>query len=1035
MLPTDPIVQQPQLVVHNTQQVPPIPKQRGLFDYSDISDSEPEVKTNVPPVVKKVVPPTSDYFRNQPQKRQTINLFNEDPPEMDFPPEPSNYQRKTINLFADSDDDDLFPNQQRAIPTKKTSLFDDEPPPPLISSLPSRTVQPKRNLFDDGDESEEEVEKITVAKSKPTKSGEPIAAAVVNSAPIAKPRIANLFEDDNEPVDFFDEIMKSSVQTISQPVRQSTSTPVEVKKKTEPTNPTQINKIAQSKPKVQNLFDDELPPENDFDDFLSKPNAKKSVPIKQTKSKSLFDDESSGDDDLFGSTKKIAPKVNPPIVDNDVKKQVAVSVPIPDLFAGDGHFDVTTKKSESTNLFDDGPKETPPSLNNGLTNNLTNDLFSDNDAGTPPLPSIPIEVPVPPVSKKSKLTSLFSDDEDTLNDDFDDIFTSKGGLIRSTLSTVTIAKEEIGETMTDEPISETFDIPPPLEEVEEAKQEKIPPIIEKEQPKLTHQNLFLDDPPPSDTETDDWLASSTSETFESSTVTETIDKPKQQSSSLSPLLSSALNYNQIGLFDDLPPDDDGLFSTPPPTTIHKKTQLYYDDTESFLTPPGVDQQQQSKVGSVSYMLGDEPPPVDVDDVILDDEGRDEVDEEPMPDFKEKLGIFSQIPTNLTPKSPLQPTTDSVIDIPVKKSSVAELIASRNNNKSDDIEPSSINSPPKRLSSPPKKLNTNFNINVGALLPGARPPPLKRDEVTKTTTTSESSSSEEIIERTPKYNNNNNSSSQRMEQSSSTSMDGESRILSSLNKNRAKIQVKRKPSTRRGRQEIYEKTKVNLSDEVVKVVTAEVTQLETPTAIVPVFPPSIMKVQPKLNQKSLFIDDNEDDQDDDDDLFSKITTTQSRAKTIAAATIKKTASTKAAHIPIPISDPAPVLSPIKQTTGGLFSSDEGEDHLSLFSKVGNKKKKDFTQSNVPSVVTNKNVMTTTSSLKTKKTASVFASDDDDDTDLFGGGSVTKTVPKKTLPKKPTENLFGDSDDDDEDIFKTSTKSTGLYLWFGNIFNKL
>lgn len=186
-------------------------------------------------------------------------------------------------------------------------------------------------------------------------------------------------------------------------------------------------------------------------------------------------------------------------------------------------------------------------------------------------------------------------------------------------------------------------------------------------------------------------------------------------------------------FSDLPPDDTGDFD-----------DAYNDD---FAEP---DEVMNATPIADPYLIRDEPPPDDNDDggnsTIVDDKKS----------FKEKFSMFQDA---AKPKLP-----EPVVEKPLK--------------------------------GPPKKLNVNLNINVGALLPGAKRP--KMDVKVEETTPPEiqkkaeqieegQPKEQEIINRTPKFN--------------TPATETKGGLLVSLNKNRAKL-PNRRPSTRKARHETF-----------------------------------------------------------------------------------------------------------------------------------------------------------------------------------------------------------------------------------------
>ncbi|KAJ6641565.1 WASH complex subunit 2 [Pseudolycoriella hygida] len=116
---------------------------------------------------------------------------------------------------------------------------------------------------------------------------------------------------------------------------------------------------------------------------------------------------------------------------------------------------------------------------------------------------------------------------------------------------------------------------------------------------------------------------------------------------------------------------------------------------------------------------------------------------------------------------------------------------------------------KEIKPKPNKLKTNFNINVAALLPGAKLPSQKQITIEK---------SDRIEEPQPEHTE--NVSEETITQSISSirntanNVEDSSGRLPCLGKDRAKIQVRRKPSTRSGRKNLLAKSLMEENQEVI-----------------------------------------------------------------------------------------------------------------------------------------------------------------------------------------------------------------------------
>ncbi|CAG9770116.1 unnamed protein product [Ceutorhynchus assimilis] len=149
------------------------------------------------------------------------------------------------------------------------------------------------------------------------------------------------------------------------------------------------------------------------------------------------------------------------------------------------------------------------------------------------------------------------------------------------------------------------------------------------------------------------------------------------------------------------------------------------------------------------------------------------------------------------------TTDA-IDKPAK---VADFGSEGNEQRENDNNPGLP-----KIKTSPGKLKHNLNINVGALLPGAAPPktrPIVNKSVSldETDKSANLPSSEGFLIPKPLTRPKSElfDASRLIEASASKSEVGETEVLESVTKDRARIQVKRRPSTRKARQEWAKKS--------------------------------------------------------------------------------------------------------------------------------------------------------------------------------------------------------------------------------------
>lgn len=849
-------------------------KVTNLFEESDEDESTPTHRPVLQPL------PVSSFFKGnqlQQQTGKTVNLFEEEPPSADpnVTPSTSNGNqtvKKMANLFIESDDDgdDSFNN----------NFIRSE-------SLPKKPVT---NLF--GGDADDALN---------NNEDDDLFVPVKQSVNGATRRITNLFDDD-PPVDDFDEIFQSKVvdrnplvggKLVLPPIGAKSTSPV---KKEEPVA---TKTVENTTPKKNvNLFDEEN------DEEIFKPSVMEKMnpePLSTTNSKpkvNIFDDDSSDD-------------VPPIVVSNSSKLELSLSSIRAEILKKKSIFDSDSSGEDDEDaLFGGGISQT----------------FVEKTKDPEPLPrkvqNVPIKIdstaleiapskidhPVEDVvsaRKKPAIPDQPPAEEDTLDVPPDDKYPHVANDIDYYLTTNTISGS--AEKRLKEPVKVEE---PPTEVIAEASEIK----------KKPHANL-------------------------------TVPEPK-----------SALSFNSIGLFDDVPPPDDD-FDEP------------------------LQQQQSSAVDHGEDIFGSRPNsgktadgPANHRYLFMDDDG-------PPPDDRDEVDERKQ------ETQPVSMKISAIIDEMRQKSEMEE--------------------PREKLKI--NRLSAKVNINVNALLPGARrpaAPPVLLPEEPEVPSRANSVTVTEVKPPQPEL---------------------EHGKLTQLNKGRAKIQTKRKPPSRQSRKANYEsslKQNVPTADETRVVVGSEVKPLHVEVTPVHLQIPnqllsselSIKQAQPKLFEE---IDDVlsenkpviatvvaepepkksavvvptpktssrlfSDDESDDDDLFGKL-----------AKTAKPT-QPKPAEVP-------PVLPPPKATpsTVGKQSIFDDSDDDDLFSR---------TKKVAPSVTTSMVLPSSKPKLPSGKVKSIFSSDSDSD-DIFGS-SKKKDHPKAIEKKAATKSLFGstDGDDDEDDLFGT------------------
>lgn len=238
------------------------------------------------------------------------------------------------------------------------------------------------------------------------------------------------------------------------------------------------------------------------------------------------------------------------------------------------------------------------------------------------------------------------------------------------------------------------------------------------------------------------------------TQAEEVNKPKSQN--LSDVINESKSALSTNLFTDLPPDDDNNSSD------------YLSATSNLFDNSDVDT-SANRTDDIKVVTKE-----DIDD-------KKEL-------FKDKFKLFEN--NEIEPVKPIPHVRKS----PIKSSNnVAKLFETQKSLSEDQISKEDV----KPL---PRKLNRNININVSALLPGAKRPSviINKSADNEDVAGKVNEGSPELLNTTPRH-------------ISSTPNDENSNVLSSLNKTRPKIQSQRRPSTRKGRKESYHKTMMMYDD--------------------------------------------------------------------------------------------------------------------------------------------------------------------------------------------------------------------------------
>lgn len=469
-----------------------------------------------------------------------------------------------------------------------------------------------------------------------------------------------------------------------------------------------------------------------------------------------------------------------------------------------------------------------------------------------------------------------------------------------------------------------------------------------------------------------------------------------------------VNYVSSHLFDDLPPDDDddNFLATPAPTNTKQPSEFYNDFSETVTISNA-----SVSTSQYSFIFNDQPPP---DDDLFQSAAKPKKSIAKDSEFSRKLNVFAN------PEKAAEPTAPII-------------------NK-------------------PKKLNIgNFDINVAALLPGAKRTVSRSDAAIPNSDRIDGElESVETI-----------SIANRVD----VNVD-EAKRLKNLTRNRAKVQMRR-PSTRRGRQQQYQRTlqvgddtKIDSNSQTV-VDTTKIISQNTVVAVhaaEPVAPKSSVRPEEKIQPESVpddiksvheaipdeklankidkieqqpptiessdlsFLDDSDDEKQDDDDWINVIGTI-SKTSIATKATQEITTKTKitdslfgddietnlaTAEIKSNVNSISSLAfagdkpPPLLQLSSIFDDIDQSEDDNDIFTPIPHS----VEQSSLPRI-------------QAPKTSSSLFDGDDEDDDFFGqppplpaAKRNNQTAVIDAAVVQPTISLFGDESFDDDDLFATS-----------------
>ncbi|KAG5683335.1 hypothetical protein PVAND_012621 [Polypedilum vanderplanki] len=378
-----------------------INKPTGLFD--ELYDESKETAT--------ISQPTSSFFRPQPAERKIVNLFDDEPPELD---DSSYNARKPVNLF----EDDYQSVASLPMNEDKVDNSQFQPPPPVdifnenefddfIKRMENRNQQPSE-IVDDVKE------KVTAVNSGGVQRDMKLIADEIKKVQLKK-KSEDVDVSENEQTKVIkpkvhEQMIAQSVKVLPEvkkvePKEMKNTTPqpfMPVTQQKSSSQPQQQS-IPKSRPKIANLFDDDEDDEDFFDEIMkqkssdssqSKPTQSeqpitKSIPEKK-KITNLFDDEDEDDafDDIFNkksvnfSTPKESEKKLNVEMPKEIQKKEDVQKFIYDedklLFDEQKSKNLIKEKQEiSKTLFNDHKSEILSKKKNKIPKSLFDDEESD----------------------------------------------------------------------------------------------------------------------------------------------------------------------------------------------------------------------------------------------------------------------------------------------------------------------------------------------------------------------------------------------------------------------------------------------------------------------------------------------------------------------------------------------------------------------------------------------------------------------------------------------------------------------------------
>lgn len=910
-------------------------------------------------------------------------------------------------IFSDNNEDELNVSKDPIVPSSSSSMFRSQPDqrrlvnlfndePPSMDSSPAAVRKPV-NLFDDygsvdsfpSDTSEDRAKSQTVSTS---------------TASTVQPPV-DLFND-NEFENFIDKLEKQQGQSGASSQNEKPSKSVTSSVDKNPMAGGDMKKIAEEIKKVQ------LKKVGGGGDAASV-----KTTISEKKSETTAAASSAKSSDFKQMLSKTLERQAVGDIKSRPKMEDVKSTPPPPVA-------VQKAKKPIANLFDD-----------------------DDDNGVASLKKIDTPKPVDKsaekpkeAQKKTKLTNLFDDDDD--DDPFDKIFKKKSDALPSKPITA-VSKKLFGDEVDEKSIS-TLSKSKSLFDGEKREVKAIPPTKEPTREAI---KTFRDEKQTTDEEKH---IKKSEKVFESEEE-EKIDAEKYSKTIQNTSSSVTKIVEEKPTKIPQSTSEEKLF-----TTSQEPFKKIADAEKSVKR----DENQSSpfKPFSVPF-LSDEPP--DDDTWITEDNNFDEHDNRvndcntPNSFNYSSMPIFDEMPPedNFSSKPPVpEPNFCSDEEEPVKieipkkveKSKDDSKVENSSNpvsagirgkldhlfKKQQEKEAATVKDSPKKA---PGKLSSDLKINVGALMPGMRPPPMKKSAEDKSPNESFEKKDEESEKQTKSI-----SALAASVTDGKSSEDRLNLLNNDLTKSRAKIQVKRRPSTRRARQESYQKTmssyiaEESKEEEITTRPMSAVFSRETVRKSVELTEEKSVTSSKKILPSSIF-----GDESDSEDLLANVTTQRREEK----GSLSKS-SVVTNKIPVFYDDEADtkkMLEEQKKVEEGKQKEDikskifDDESDDDLFAKKSPKPappsaQKSSTKSKslfddedddgnmFASKSTKQSSETlTVTAIATLSPKKLFESDDDD---LLKKPIASSSKPK--TEKSISKSLFGD-DDDDDDLFSSKPKS--------------